>query len=123
MEFVELESQQTQSAPPVAMFSLTFLYFEQGLIMCQKIWSQKQRNGRTFLKDSVMLQFFVLAFTANILMLGSMSSESPHPYQRLVLPPLSKSSNGIFNQDSAGNEMIGPVSQRLFYAPNNSMIS
>lgn len=87
--------------------------------MCQKNWSQKQRNGRSFLKDSVMIQIFFLGFTALILYLASTIYESPHAYQRLALPPLSKSGNGIFSTSAPGNEPYYTISQRLYYAPNN----
>ena len=96
------------------------LFFEQVLIMCQKHLSQKKRNGRQFLKDSIMIQFFMLAFTTFIIFQSATYYPSPHVYDRIPLPPLSKSAaNGIFNQDSPGNEANYQLSKRLYYAPDN----
>jgi hypothetical protein len=38
-----------------------FLYVEQTFLMSLKHISQKRRNGRQFLKDGFMTQFFLLA--------------------------------------------------------------
>lgn len=94
------------------------LFFEQVVIMCQKHVSLK-RNSRQFLTDSIMMQFFLVNLTRSIMLQSSTYYETPHVYNRIPLPPLSKSSpNGIFNVNSPGNEERYQLSQRLYYAPN-----
>lgn len=96
------------------------LYIEQVFIMCQKHFSQRKRNGRQFLKDSIMIQFFTLAFMVFIINQASNYTPSPHFYGRIPLPPLSASApNGVFNEDAPGNDNIDSLSQRLYYAPDN----
>jgi hypothetical protein len=88
--------------------------------MCQKHFTQKQRNGRQFLKDSVMIQFFILAFSGYILYSASTQYPSPYTYDLFELPPLSKAaSNGVFNPSGPGNEATYQLSERLYYSPNN----
>lgn len=100
--------------------SKSLLFIEQVFIMCQKHVSQRKRNGRQFLKDSIMIQFFTLAFMVFIINQASNYTPSPHFYGRIPLPPLSTSApNGVFNEDAPGNLNIGSISQRLYYAPDN----
>ena len=49
-------------------FQYVILFFEQVIILCQKHISQKQRNGRQFMKDTFMVQFFFLLFISFILL-------------------------------------------------------
>lgn len=127
MEFASLtENHATHDGPRYEEENIwthgrkVLLFFEQVLIMCQKHFSQKKRNGRQFLKDSIMIQFFMLAFTTFIIFQSATYYPSPHVYDRIPLPPLSKSApNGIFNQDSPGNEANYQLSKRLYYAPDN----
>lgn len=100
--------------------SKALLFVEQVSIMCQKHISQRKRNGRQFLKDSIMIQFFTLAFIVFIINQASNYTASPHFYGRIPLPPLSKSAtNGVFNEDAPGNLNVNSISQRLYYAPSN----
>eukprot|EP01033_Poteriospumella_lacustris_P014622 gene14623-10454_t len=88
--------------------------------MCLKHVSQRKRNGRQFLKDSILIQFVALAFTANVLTSFARYFPTPHDYDRMALPPLSKSAwNGVFNRDAPGNEQYYQLSQRLYFAPSN----
>ena len=106
--------------PIVSMFRLIFLFFEQVLILCQKHVSQKQRNGRQFWKDTIMIQFFTLLFVYYILSNASTPTPDSEVYNKFQLPPLSDSKPyGIFNADSKGNNQYTIISKRLYYSPNN----
>lgn len=95
------------------------LFFEQVLIMVQKHISQKQRKGRQFLKDTVMIQFFLLSFFAYILIQAAVITTYDDVYQKHSLPPLSDTTPwGIFNAGSNGNIEDNPVSKNLYYSPN-----
>jgi len=101
-------------------FQYVFLFFEQVIIMCQKHISQKQRNGRQFMKDTFMVQFFFLLFISFIL-IGTLNvTYLDSVYQTFSLPPLSKSEPfGIFSKKAKGSGPYDLLSKRLFYSPNN----
>ncbi len=106
--------------PVIYFFRLIFLFFEQVLILCQKHVSQKQRNGRQFWKDTIMIQFFTLLFVFYILTSASTPMSDSDVYSKFKLPPLSDSKPyGIFNQESEGNNQYTIISKRLYYSPNN----
>jgi hypothetical protein len=88
--------------------------------VCQKHISQKQRNGRQFWKDTIMIQFFVLAFITYILYSASALFPSPYTYDLTTLPPLSSQEPwGIFGRNSEGNVADTLISKRLYYCPDN----
>jgi hypothetical protein len=98
---------------------LIWVFFEQVLLMLQKHVSQKQRNGRQFWKDGVMIQFFTICFVTYILYANAGGFPYAYTYDYFRLPPLSDSQPwGIFNQDSTGNTMYTMISKRLYYQPN-----
>jgi hypothetical protein len=101
-------------------FRLVWLFFEQVLLMCQKHVGQKQRNGRQFWKDSIMIQFFLLSFVTWILFMSSQPVQKTDFYGKIQLPPLSTTGpTGIFDQNAVGNSVNTFVSKRLFYTPSN----
>lgn len=102
------------------VFQYLYLFAEQVGLMCLKNFSQKQRNGRQFWKDTIFIQFFVLAFITYILYGSSFLNPSPHPYALTILPPLSDQQPwGIFSKNSEGNNELTVISKRLYYCPNN----
>jgi hypothetical protein len=106
--------------PAVYFFRMFYLFLEQVLIMCQKHVSQKQRKGRQFWKDTVMIQIFLLLFVCYVLFTSSIQLPDSSVYEKLELPPLSTAKPyGIFNLDSVGNEAASFTSKRLYYTPNN----
>jgi hypothetical protein len=99
---------------------LGYVFLEQVYLLLQKNVSQKKRNGRSFWKDSVMIQFFTLSFVAYILYSNAAIYPSADVYNYFKLPPLSNDSPwGIFNQNSNGNTENTLISKRLYYSPNN----
>lgn len=99
---------------------LAALFLEQVSFMCMKNVNQKQRNGRKFWKDTVMIQFFTLSFITLIIQSSISKVKTAQVYEKFVLPPLSKDSTwGVFNSDSKGNAAGGFFSSRLYYTPNN----
>ena len=110
------------SLPTHVVYSLKLvrLFVEQVYLLLRKNISQKQRNGRQFWKDSVMIQFFICFFVTNIISSNSRLSPSADVYSYFKLPPLSSAKPwGIFNQDSKGNTIETIISKRLYYSPNN----
>jgi hypothetical protein len=101
-------------------FQLVIVFLEQVYLLLQKNISQKQRNGRQFLKDSVMIQFLTISFVAYILLSNATSSPSADVYSYFSLPPLSTNGEwGVFNQNGNGNTDDTIISKRLYYAPVN----
>jgi hypothetical protein len=101
-------------------FQLVIVFLEQVYLLLQKNISQKQRNGRQFLKDSVMIQFLTISFVAYILLSNATSSPSADVYSYFSLPPLSTNGEwGVFNQNGNGNTVDTIISKRLYYAPVN----
>lgn len=90
--------------------------------MVKKTVGQKQRMSRTFLKETVMTQFFVLAFVAFLIVTIITLPKFPDIYSKHSLPPLSNQLPwGIFNPQSLENQGgfgVGGV-QTLYYSPNN----
>lgn len=98
------------------------LFVEQVVLLSLKSVSQKARNGRQFWKDTVFIQFFMLAFTVYILYSSTTVYPSPKVYQYHSLPPLTDSKPwGIFSPDAHGNLPDGGtlISQRLYFCPDN----
>jgi hypothetical protein len=89
--------------------------------MCHKHISQKQRNGRQFWKETIMMQFFILSFITGILYLSSQPPVSTDFYNKFALPPLTEDGDmGVFNLTSEINFGLATVvSKRLYFAPNN----
>jgi hypothetical protein len=105
----------------VAAFNHVYLLFEQVYIMLAKHSSQKMRNGREFLKDSILTQVFFLGFVIYFLYQESIVDPTAHPYALTILPPLSSQSPwGIFGQSSNGNTDDTVISKRLYYSPNDN---
>jgi ATP-binding cassette subfamily A (ABC1) protein 3 len=103
-------------------FQYCYLFCEQVGLVCLKNFSQKQRNGRQFWKDTVCIQFFTLSFVAYILYANTWTTDTPHPYSLTILPPLSSAKPwGIFNQNSNGNNDDTTISKRLYYSPNDHL--
>lgn len=95
-----------------------YIYFEQVGLMLLKHVSQKKRNGRQTLKDTIMIQFFLLAFITYILYAASQIYPSADEYGHFPLPPLSDDKPyGIFNKGSKGNTYNSIISKRLYYSP------
>ena len=93
-----------------------YLFLDQILIMSLKHVSQKQRKGRQFLKDTFMMQFFILSFFTFILYQAAQQTTYEAVYSSFSLPPLStKSPYGIFSQDSKGNDPDTIISKKLIY--------
>lgn len=100
-------------------FRYSVLLVEQVIIMCQKHVSQKARKGRQFLKDTFMVQFFVLSFFAYILYSASQQTLYGPVYRRFYLPALSDEGDGIFNARARGNDANTIISKRLYYSPDD----
>lgn len=100
---------------------LFLIFIDQVFIMFRKHVSQKQRNGRQFWKESLLIQFFALSFISYIIFTASKSwHDSSENYSLAPLPPLSTTKPwGIFNEDSNGNDGSSSLSKRLYYSPNN----
>lgn len=99
---------------------LVKVFLEQVYLLILKHISQKQRNGRLFLKNSCMVQFFVLSFITFLLYFASQLFQSADVYSLVPLPPLSNEKPwGIFNPQSNGNTNMDILSKRLYFAPNN----
>lgn len=100
---------------------LVIVFLEQVYLLLRKNISQKQRNGRQFWKDSVMIQFFTVSFVTYILYSNAAIFPSADVYDYFSLPPLSSDKPwGIFNQDSNGNTPNSILSKRLYYSPDNN---
>lgn len=96
------------------------VFLEQVSLMLKKHASQKRRNGRQFLKNTFMIQFFTISFIAYIITSASGSiSSSYNVYSLFGLPPLSKDSTwGVFSSDSKGNSDANSLCSILYYSPN-----
>lgn len=100
--------------------SLSALWVEQVVVMSRKHVNQKQRRGRDFLKETILIPFFVLAFTGYLLFEINTVYQTEDVYQLHSLPPLSNKGDwGIFNMDAQENNMNDYVrSSTLYYSPN-----
>ncbi len=115
-----LSNNQSISERAGYYFRLIIVFLEQVYLLLRKNVSQKQRNGRQFWKDSVMIQFFMICFVAYILYSNAAINPSADTYDYFSLPPLSTDKPwGIFNQNSNGNTENTIISKRLYYSPNN----
>jgi ABC-type multidrug transport system ATPase subunit len=85
--------------------------------MSRKHINQKQRKGRDFLKETIMIPFFVLAFTGFLFYEVSKVTTESGRYSLHSLPPLSSSGKwGIFNSDNSFS--VG--AKGLLYSPADS---
>jgi ABC-type multidrug transport system ATPase subunit len=89
---------------------------EQVVLMSRKHINQKQRKGRDFLKETIMIPFFVLAFTGFLFHEVNKVTTESSVYGLHSLPPLSSSSWGIFNSDNKFH--VGTTG--LLYSPADS---
>jgi hypothetical protein len=103
------------------LVQLTWLWVEQVFLMSRKHINQKQRKGRDFLKETIMIPFFVLAFTGYLFYQINLVYNTPDVYSLHALPPLSKSARwGIFNPDAKqNNDNFYIEANTLLYSPNN----
>lgn len=111
--------QDLQTFLTITLFPLTLLLIEQTWIMCIKHINQKQRNGRQWWKETIMIPFFTLSFVTGLLYLTSQPMPKSSYYNKIPLPSLSTEGTlSIFNQTSIGNTgMYTVLSQRLYYTP------
>lgn len=115
-----LSNNETLGSKMVYYLKLFVVFLEQVYLLLRKNISQKQRNGRQFWKDSVMIQFFIMSFVAYILYSNVAIFPSADEYGYFRLPPLSESEPwGIFNTGSNGNTVNTIISKRLYYSPDN----
>ena len=98
-----------------------YLFVEQVVLMTRKNINQKQRQGRTFLKETIFIPFFVLAFTGFLFFQVNNYYPSRRIYQFHSLPPLSSSNPwGIFSDSANQNAWYRFISSsNLYYTPNN----
>lgn len=101
--------------------TLSWLWVEQTFLMARKHINQKQRKGRDFLKETIMIPFFILAFTGYLFYNINMIYSTPDVYTLHNLPPLSKSATwGIFNMDAKqNNDNFYIQGYNLLYAPQD----
>ena len=116
---------QAVSLKETLLKTATFLYLfcEQILTMAKKFIGQKRRIGRSFLKETFLIPFFILLFVGFIFsnIISSTIPPKNTVYQKHGLPPLSKTGQwGIFNPISNGNMgASGLIAFDLYYSPNN----
>lgn len=111
----------TFSSNPIIYYGkLFYVYLEQIYLLLRKNISQKQRNGRQFWKETILIQLFILAFVTYIIYQNATAPPSTEVYTKFPLPPLSNQKPfGIFNVGSKGNTANDQLSTRLYYYPNN----
>lgn len=79
------------------LMQYSYLFMEQTWLMMMKHISQRQRKGRQFWKDSVLIEIVVLAFVIFILYFASELYYTDATYLKHSLPPLSTTGPwGIF---------------------------
>jgi hypothetical protein len=103
------------------VLQLTWLWVEQVFLMSRKHINQKQRKGRDFLKETIMIPFFVLAFTGYLFYQINLVYNSSVVFCWHAWPRLSLTDGwGIFNPDAKQNNQNFYIdSNTLLYSPNN----
>ena len=101
--------------------AMTWLWVEQVFLMSRKHINQKQRKGRDFLKETIMIPFFILAFVGYLFYNINRVVNSPDIYAVHNLPPLSDTGTwGIFNPNAKENTADDYIETKgLYYSPNN----
>ena len=99
------------------------LVLEQTHVLCFKHFSQKRRGGRTSLKETFVIPFFIFLATGILMSVATNFSFPSANYDLHGLPALSKDINnwGIFNANSPDNndDTYGYVdSTNLYYSPS-----
>ena len=100
---------------------MLLLWVEQVFLMSQKHISQKRRRGRDFLKETIMIPFFILSFVAIMFSVINSVELTTGIYSVHNLPPLSASGMwGIFSPTSRQNKVNNYISvQELYYSPDD----
>jgi ATP-binding cassette subfamily A (ABC1) protein 3 len=103
------------------MLQVTWLWAEQIFLMSRKHINQKQRKGRDFLKETIMIPFFILAFMGYLFYNINMVYNTPDVYSLHGLPPLSATATwGIFNPlAKQNNDNFYIEGKNLLFSPSN----
>ena len=98
-----------------------YLFVEQVILMTRKNINQKQRQGRAFLKETIFIPFFVLAFTGFLFSQINTLRPTNDVFQLHALPPLSSNTPwGIFSESANQNNANFFIqTSNLYYTPNN----
>ena len=101
--------------------NLAVLWGEQVFLMSKKHINQKQRKGRDFLKETIMIPFFLLAVVAYLFSQINLVYKTQDIYGVHGLPPLSSDgAYGIFSSNSKQNTDNSFVSTKnLYYSPDS----
>ena len=99
------------------------LVLDQTHVLCFKHFSQKRRGGRTSLKETFVIPFFIFLATGILMSIATNFHFPSSNYDLHGLPALSKavSNWGIFNANSPENndDTYGYVdSTNLYYSPS-----